>query len=216
MARTAIEVNKELLTKCVADAEALQTFDTQNDLWKKVAELYNATNPPKAITFSVVCLRVTQWEIPFNTKSAKGKRKGGTLSDEQKAAMKAGRESGGSRVRFSNKDAERSIALLRAKTPERFWPLVDRIAKGSRAAAQKLFCIECMGHQASEVKKCTSLGCPHYLLRPYQSGSEDEGEVTDTVEEVPEPIEIVEPSTAQVTLSEEKAPEKVEETIAES
>ena len=209
MGRRSIEVNKELLTKCVADAEASQSFDTQNDLWKKVADLYNATTPPEPITFSVVCLRVTQWEIPFSTKSAKGKRKGGTLSDEQKAAMKAGREAGGSRVRFANKDGEKSIELLRAKTPERFWPLVDRIAKGSRAAAQKLFCIECMGHEASEVKKCTSLGCPHFLLRPYQSGSEDEGEITDAAEEVPEPKEVIEAGKVE-------SPEKVEEIVAKS
>jgi len=175
MGRRTIEVNKELLTKCVTDAEVSQTFNTQNDLWKKVAELYNAANPPEQITFSVVCLRVSQWEIPYTTKSAKGRRKGGTLSDEQKAAMKAGR-SKGSRVRFSSKEAEKSIQILRDHTPERFWPLVNRIAKGSRAAADKLFCIECMGYQTGEVKKCTSLGCPHYLLRPYQNGSEDEGE----------------------------------------
>jgi hypothetical protein len=209
MGRRTIGVNKELLTKCVVDAEASQTFNTQNDLWKKVAELYNAATPPEPITFSVVCLRVTQWEIPYTTKSAKGKRKGGTLSDEQKAAMKAGRASG-SRVRFSSKEAERSIEIMRENTPERFWPLIDRIAKGSRAAADKLFCIECMGHQTSEVKKCTSLGCPHYLLRPYQSGSEDEGEVTDTTEEVPEPLEVVEPSTEAAA-----SPEKAEEVVAE-
>jgi len=208
MARKSIEVNKALLIKFVAQAEAAQTFQTQNELWQKVAELYNATNPPKAITFSVVCLRVTQWEIPFSTKSAKGRRKGGKLSEEQKAAMKAGRAAtgaGGSRTRHSSKDAEKSIAALRARTPERYWPLVDRIAKGSRAAADKLGCIECMGHQASEVSKCTSLGCPHFLQRPYQKGSEDEAEVADATEpEVPESIEIA-----------ETAPENVAETVVE-
>ena len=189
MARRTIVVDKDLLAKCVVDAEAGQTFETQNELWSKVAELYNASNPTEQITFSVACLRVKQWEIPFSTKSARGRGKG-KMSNEQKAAMKAGKAAGGSRIRFSAKDGEESIRLLKEKTPERFHPLVERIAKGSRAAAQKLFCIECMGHQQSEVKHCTSLGCPHFLLRPYQKGSEDEHEVVDTTEEVPEALEM--------------------------
>jgi len=178
MARKSVEVNKELLTKCVVDAEAAQTFSTQQELWQKVAELYNATKPPVEITFSVACLRVKAWEILFATESSKGRRKGVKLSDEQKAAMKAGRK-GGKRTKFTSTAAQKSLALLREKTPEKFWPLVDKIAKGSRAAAGKLFCIQCMGYNSSEVKRCTGLDCAYFLFRPYQSGSEDEGEATE-------------------------------------
>lgn len=183
MSRKSVEVSKELLTKCVADAESSQAFNTQQELWAKVVELYNITSPTETITTSVAYLRVKEWNISFATKSAKGRRKGSKLSDEQKAAMLNGRKNGGSRVRFNSKDKDECIKILRAKTPERFWPLVDKVANGSRAAASKLFCIECMGHQVTEVSKCTSMGCPHFLMRPYQKGSEDEGEVIGETEE---------------------------------
>ena len=37
-----------------------------------------------------------------------------------------------------------------------------------RAAGVKAFCLECMGWQRVEVRKCTSDICPLYPYRPYK------------------------------------------------
>lgn len=39
---------------------------------------------------------------------------------------------------------------------------------GSRTAAVKGFCLECMMWQKEEIRKCTSKVCPLYPYRPYQ------------------------------------------------
>jgi hypothetical protein len=40
--------------------------------------------------------------------------------------------------------------------------------KRSRVAAVKAFCLECMGWQKGEVRKCTALTCPLWSYRPYR------------------------------------------------
>lgn len=41
-------------------------------------------------------------------------------------------------------------------------------AKTSRAAAVKLFCIECMGGVRADVRSCTATTCALYPHRPYR------------------------------------------------
>lgn len=41
-------------------------------------------------------------------------------------------------------------------------------AKTSRAAAVKLFCLECVGGIRAEVRDCTSKDCALYPHRPYR------------------------------------------------
>lgn len=41
-------------------------------------------------------------------------------------------------------------------------------AKTSRAAAVKLFCIECVGGVRADVRDCTATTCALYAHRPYQ------------------------------------------------
>jgi hypothetical protein len=45
--------------------------------------------------------------------------------------------------------------------------LREKAKKGSRAAAIRLFCLECMGGSTSEVLRCTSPDCALY---PYRTG----------------------------------------------
>lgn len=42
-------------------------------------------------------------------------------------------------------------------------------AKTSRAAAVKLFCVECVGGVRQDVKNCTSHDCALYPWRPYRA-----------------------------------------------
>jgi hypothetical protein len=43
-------------------------------------------------------------------------------------------------------------------------------AKTSKAAAIKLFCLECVGGVRADVRDCTSSACALYPHRPYRSG----------------------------------------------
>jgi hypothetical protein len=45
----------------------------------------------------------------------------------------------------------------------------------SRAAAVKLFCLECVGYVRKDVRNCTATKCPLYRWRPYQRGDEEDG-----------------------------------------
>jgi hypothetical protein len=53
-------------------------------------------------------------------------------------------------------------------------------AKRSRAAAVKLFCLECVGYTRRDVTDCTAYHCPLYRFRPYQHGDEDDSGDTPT------------------------------------
>src|SRR5581483_4959860 len=79
MAKTAVDVKQDVLTKVIADLEASQTFPNLNTLWNEAAKKYNETpGVPAPITFSVVYQRVKSWNIPIKTQSAK--RRGGTTT----------------------------------------------------------------------------------------------------------------------------------------
>ena len=45
---------------------------------------------------------------------------------------------------------------------------------GSRSAAIKAFCQECVGFTRVDITNCTALACPLHPYRPYQAGDEDE------------------------------------------
>jgi hypothetical protein len=57
--------------------------------------------------------------------------------------------------------ATRLVVELRALKPG----LARRRDQGSPMASIRLFCLECMGGSALEVKKCAAPECPLYLLR---------------------------------------------------
>jgi hypothetical protein len=54
-----------------------------------------------------------------------------------------------------------------AQTSEGSNALRER-AKTSRAAAVKLFCLNCVGGVRADVRDCTSHGCALYGFRPYR------------------------------------------------
>jgi len=51
-------------------------------------------------------------------------------------------------------------------TPQKYKKLyVKALAKKSRKAAIRSFCLECMCYYPDEVKRCTDDGCPLYKYR---------------------------------------------------
>jgi hypothetical protein len=49
-------------------------------------------------------------------------------------------------------------------------------ARSSRAAAVRLFCLQCVGYTRKDVTNCTAPKCPLYPHRPYQHGEDDADE----------------------------------------
>lgn len=77
MAKAAVEVKQDVLTKVIADLEAAKTFPNLNTLWNEAAKKYNETpGVPAQITFSVVYQRVKAWKLEVKTQPGKRRNKG--------------------------------------------------------------------------------------------------------------------------------------------
>ena len=67
------------------------------------------------------------------------------------------------------KTRETMIEERRQQIPKIHRATYDTAVKrrGFRAAI-KAFCLECVGWQKEEVRKCTALACPLFAYRPYK------------------------------------------------
>lgn len=146
-----VQVDRGKLTRSIVEAEKEGPLPKQGDLWKKVAEIYG---DPK-VTASVVYLRVKEWNLAVKTTAAKKGRRlsGGGKRRPRAEKMKA----------FSS-----NFLKMKKETPPRFIPLVVLSEQGSMRAALKLKCLDCMGFQTVEIKRCPVSGCSLYPYRPYQ------------------------------------------------
>lgn len=94
-----------------------------------------------------------------------------TLTEEQKAKMRAAREaSGGKRTSRRDRVAAHAASLegMRRTFPKMALPLIDKIEGGSLTAAVQLKCLECSSWVRQEVRDCVVRDCPLYSVRPYQ------------------------------------------------
>lgn len=65
-------------------------------------------------------------------------------------------------------DRQQAIAERLAQVPTKYRKLYLRAVEGNRPAAVRSQCLECCGWQKLEVRSCTDLGCPLYVVRPYR------------------------------------------------
>lgn len=138
MAKVAFQVDRKKLETSIQRAEENGPLKNYDELWTKAVAFYNAMNPPREITKGVVCLRVKEWSIPTKTKpGARGRAAGGVLSDEQKAAMQAGRKPGGRANRLKNDPIiQDGFRKIKENTPIRFESLVTKLTEhGSKVQA---------------------------------------------------------------------------------
>ena len=178
--RTPISVDKNLLLESIALAEENGPLSNRQNLYIEVAKLYNTAiltgcSTLPVVTPSVVLLRVKEWSTQLKTPLGKRGRAAGTkLTEEHKAALRAGRQNRSPRVTRFNADSslQSSFELLAKRTPERYQPLVNAIRSGSKSAAIKLNCLECSGYVTDDVRNCVCTQCPLYAFRPYQRGQE--------------------------------------------
>ena len=67
-------------------------------------------------------------------------------------------------------EARKAAILHRARQmPESSRRTYVRACAGSRTAAIKAQCMECLGWSRSDVRQCTALACPLWPVRPYQT-----------------------------------------------
>ena len=159
MGRRLIEVDISTLKASIEEAEENGPLSTQNDVWKKTAEIYNSTpGIPESITFSVVFLRAKQNNIEIKTKSARGRKPKSTQDVVTREVTTV--------VETSSPGT--NVSELYVSVPERFHVLIGKIDKGSKVAAIKLNCLHCCGFVPVEVRGCTSKVCPLHKFRPYQ------------------------------------------------
>lgn len=199
MAKTATEVDREKLQAAIDQAEKAGPLKNLDMLWKAVEPLYNGMSPPVKITHSVVKLRAEAWGLTKITIAGrKGKEKGVKLSDEQKAAMQAGRKSRGEKFK-DDEDIQKAFVALRREVPKKtstgapcttFTVLVDRAESGSLKAAAKLMCLTCASYAREEIKHCGVYNCPLYAFRPYKLDDvSDEDELVQLEGVEPEEVE---------------------------
>lgn len=157
------EVDRQKLVAALNQAEADGPLRNLDALWKAAETIYNANNPPRQITFSVIALRAKEWKLDLKTKP--GKRGRGSMTPEQIAAMQAGR---GQRVPRAEKFKKfsKEFAAQRAEMPESKKGLIDRAENGSAMAAIAANCFNCAGQSSKEVRLCLVHTCNLYHLRP--------------------------------------------------
>jgi len=174
--RTKTEIDRKKLESAIKKAEEGGPLPNRSVLYKAAAKIYNGMEVPKHISFSIVSLRVKEWEIKVKTPVGKKGRAPGPMSKEQKAKIAEARKNRKSKAQKfeSSDDAQEHFEQLKKNTPNRFHSIIDSIAKGSRTSAVKLHCLQCMGYVTKDVRTCTgSKICALWLFRPYQTKEDD-------------------------------------------
>jgi hypothetical protein len=68
------------------------------------------------------------------------------------------------------KTRSEQIAERRAQMPRSYRGIYDKATQGrSLRAAINSFCLECVCWQTKEIRLCTDLACPLWMVRPYQN-----------------------------------------------
>ena len=192
MSRRSISVNRQLLVSSISEAEKDGPLANRITLANKVAEIYNSKTIAETVTHSVVTLRIKEWNLTVKTPVGKrGRAAGIALTDEQKAAMKNGRQGGRAAKFAKNEDIQNSFESMYQRFDSAYKPLIDRAKNGSLKAAVKLQCLDCSNFQSNEIKNCACNHCPLYPFRPYQTSNVSTSTETEDIE-LEEIIEIKE------------------------
>ncbi len=69
-----------------------------------------------------------------------------------------------------------AVSRRLAQIPDLYRATYLKALSGSKTAAVKAQCLECVGWQRAEVTRCTDDGCPLFNVRPYQKKSPRRGE----------------------------------------
>ncbi len=150
MGRKRIEIDQNVFKETIQQLEAQNNYSNLNQLYIAVAKIIGC---PKG----VVPLRISEWGISIKTTVGKRGRNGSQhLHNNEK------------RIKNKKTSHPGHITQLRRETPKKYQKLIDKIEKGSKAAALKLNCLYCANYERLEVRYCPCLSCPAWSVRPYQ------------------------------------------------
>jgi hypothetical protein len=161
--KTELKVDRGQLLEQIKLLESTQSFQSLSHLQLAVADTDWAKNHlPKPVTQSVVGLRITKYDLlkEIATKPGKRGRQNGPISEEQKAAMKAGR---------GKKTVDKKwIGALKASLSSKYLPVVEKVESGSIKGAVKAYCLQCTNENKAEIKNCTIISCALWGIRPFK------------------------------------------------
>jgi hypothetical protein len=96
-----------------------------------------------------------------------------TFTDEDRRKSREARKKAPSRgekmARYAQTFARQRAEYSRHKHKLIGLPLVDKVEKGSMAAAVKLCCLDCSSWVKPEIRDCVIVACPLIPFRPYQT-----------------------------------------------
>jgi hypothetical protein len=167
MPKTERPVSKPHLVQAIAEAEGNGPLSNRVTLYEAAALIYNLDLPEgfREITFSIVMKRIVDWKLVIKTPVGKrGRAPGSGIPKGLKPGKRVGRRAKFAKSSVALKSVAHIRADLKANNQERFLPLVERIEGGSMKAAVQLNCIQCMGYNQADVKRCGCVGCPFYAF----------------------------------------------------
>lgn len=159
-----LPVDKKKLQDVINDIELKYTDLKTGELTitnrSQLADIISNTewaknHQPKPISASVVKDRMNKFGLTCKTPiGKKGRQKGEAIVRTNKPKKTS---------------TEANNALTKYMGP-RYKSLSDKIIKGSRQAATKAMCIQCVGLEnvSTEIRNCTVFSCPLFNFRPYK------------------------------------------------
>ena len=157
--RKKIEINLPTFIRILEDikSEPRDSWPTMESIKQEVAARYNSERD-QAVSASFVYTKIREVGFDFGREFKRGR------SDMS-------RENVGPRKKTNLKvlpEYKEWREKMNKVVPSRFKNLLNKMEKGSKAAAIKMNCLDCCNYDTTEVKECNSTSCPSYLIRPYQ------------------------------------------------
>jgi len=166
--RRKLVVDKAMLEQALQTVEADGPLVNQHEVWIKAADLYNS-NPtvPEPITHSVVMLRAKEFGLTIKTPPGRHR----ITSGQQQAGVQSQTSRS---TKFQRGPKKASLDQVEADTPDECKHFVRKARRGSMKALVALKCLDCSGWQKREVRECPVVGCPLWVIRPYQSKTNEQ------------------------------------------
>jgi hypothetical protein len=163
MGRQAIPVSASELQAAVQQCEANGPLRSRSALWEAVA----ATEWARKIGLQpqVAMLRAKEYDVKCAT--PKGQRGRAPGQGMPAGCTPSARQEGTHRRKL--RLPLTLVADFKARYPEWMHKTIDKAARGSRQAADKIHCLDCVGLSKAEVKNCTDTACAKWGFRPYQN-----------------------------------------------
>lgn len=152
--RKSIEINESDLISAVQMAEKDGPLENRGVLWEKVKGVLAEKGISVSTTF--IYQKVKAFGINVTTPMGQKGRAGGNpnIGNIPRTAKIV-----------NTKEAKESILAMKSRYDTKYHKKIDRLKRRSWKSAVYLMCLDCCGHESSEVSKCSLKACPLWLFR---------------------------------------------------